>query len=155
MHLRAARHLKFANLQTRLLRYRVRLDSMSGGRDEEALQYSLLARALDALRNAGIEDSDEVLHDFQGELAGWFARRGIARLAISGYSRRAAAISWRSGCRLRALRSIGASLWLDPLWPIRERVFHADTYWTPQIENEVVALFRSTVEKRCHPSPAG
>ena len=69
MHLRAARRLKFANLQTRLLRYRVRLDSMSGGRDEEALQYSLLARALDALRNAGIEDSDEVLHDFQGELA--------------------------------------------------------------------------------------
>jgi glycosyltransferase involved in cell wall biosynthesis len=154
MHLRAARYLKFANLEKRLLQYRVRLDSMSGGRDEEALQYSLLARALAAIRNAGMEDSDEMLPDFERALRGWSARQGIERVALSGFSRRSAVISWYGGRRFRALRELGASLWADPLWPIRERVFHADAYWTPRIEDDIVALFRSTVEKRCHSNPA-
>lgn len=154
LHLRAARCLKFANLRQPLLRYRLRLDSMSGGKDEEALQYSLLARALEALRTAGTDDSDALLQDFQRELAGWFSKRGIARVAHSGYARRSAAISWYSGRRLKALQDLGASLWCDPLWPVRERVFHVNPRWNPKIEADVVALFRSMMEKRSSGVPA-
>jgi len=154
MLLRAAGYLQFANLRERLLKYRLRLDSMSGRRDEEALRYSLLGRALAAARSAGIEDCDALLADLERALAGWFARRGMARFAHSGYARRSAVIAWFGARRVRALRELWTSLRLDPQWPIRERVLQRDPFWNQRIEDELVTLFRATVENRRTPRPA-
>jgi glycosyltransferase involved in cell wall biosynthesis len=143
MHLRLGSSVKFANITERLLKYRIRLDSMSVDRDGEALRYSMFARALAAVRQECTDEpSGRTMHEFQEAFDGWFATKGFLKTALSGYYRKSAMLLWYAGRRIRSLNHIGLSILQDPLWPIRERLLSVDTLWSPRIEREIIDIHK-------------
>jgi glycosyltransferase involved in cell wall biosynthesis len=148
MHLRLPSSVKFANIPERLLKYRIRLDSMSVDRDGEALRYSMFARALAAVRHECTDEpSERAMHDYQLAFDDWFAARGFLKTAASGYYRKSAMLSWYAGRRIRAFTHIVLSILQDPLWPIQERLLRVDTLWSSRIEREIINIHKSISDR--------
>jgi len=150
LHLRLTEEVDASNLSESLIKYRIRMNSLSATGNVLQLQYELCARVLAGIRRGDIPNPKGLQKaDIFQILAGWMVQEQLCMVDAAATDRRQAWIEYSHGRFARALLAASRAFIRNPSAALRYFSSQRDSVWNEKRQRSVCEMLSNCR----HPAP--